>query len=102
MKAKESITISGITAGTYYQVTELSRDGYRITANGEKGYIVSGKIQTGEVKPASFVNTPDYELPETGGPGTIWYTLGGLLLIAASGFFLLYRYMRGKEEFESS
>ena len=102
MKAKESITISGIPAGTYYQVTELSRDGYRITANGEKGYIVSGKIQTGEVKPASFVNTPDYELPETGGPGTKWYTLGGLLLIAASGFFLLYRYMRGKEEFESS
>ncbi|MDD6043462.1 MAG: fibro-slime domain-containing protein [Eubacteriaceae bacterium] len=100
MKANEKILVSGIPAGTYYRVTELTTEGYRITANDERGYIVSGKIQTGEVKPASFVNTPYYELPETGGPGTIWYTLGGLLLIAASGFFLLYRYYkRGKEEF---
>ncbi|MGM9608116.1 MAG: fibro-slime domain-containing protein [Oscillospiraceae bacterium] len=90
LKKDESITISGIPAGTFYRVTELTTEGYTVTVNGNEGYIVSGKIETGAVKPASFVNTPvGYELPSTGGGGTFWYTLGGLCLMA--GALLLYR-----------
>lgn len=37
------------------------------------------------------VNTAGYELPDTGGPGAVWYTIGGLLLMAAAGGLLLYK-----------
>ena len=46
---------------------------------------------------------PGYVLPETGGAGTYLYTMGGLLLMAAVGIFLLYNHKpRGKEDFSSS
>lgn len=90
LKADDTVTISGIPAGTFYRVTETeeSRAGYKVTVNNNEGHIVSGKIETGAIKPASFVNTPYYELPSTGGGGTEWYTAGGLCLMAAAG--LLY------------
>lgn len=37
------------------------------------------------------VNTAGYELPDTGGPGAVWCTTGGLLLMAAAGGLLLYK-----------
>lgn len=37
------------------------------------------------------VNTAGYELPDTGGPGAVWYTTGGLLLMVAAGGLLLYK-----------
>ena len=94
LKAGDTVTISGIPAGTFYRVTETeeSRAGYKVTVNDKEGYIVSGKIETGAIKPAAFVNTPYYELPSTGGGGTEWYTAGGLCLMAAAG--LLYVGMR--------
>ena len=96
LKRDQNITISGIPAGTYYRVEELSHDGYYTTVNGNEGYIVSGKIETGAIKPASFVNTPYYELPETGGVGTLWFTLGGTaLMLAAAG---MYRYKKRRRE----
>lgn len=94
LKRNETITISGIPAGTFYRVTELSTAGYQVAVNGNEGYIVSGKIETGAIKPASFVNTPYYELPSTGGPGTLGYTLGGLAVMA--GAFWIYKNQKGK------
>ena len=82
---------------------ETSHEGYHTTVNDNKGYIVSGKIETGAIKPASFVNTPYYELPETGGGGIIPYTAGGLLLMLAAGGLLFYKHLkRRKEDFLSS
>ena len=92
LKAGDTVTISGIPTGTFYRVTELTTEGYKVTVNGNEGYIVSGKIETGAIKPAAFVNTPYYELPSTGGGGTEWYTAGGLCLMAAA--LLLYAGMR--------
>ena len=45
------------------------------------------------------VCTLTYMLPETGGAGTQWYTMGGILLLAAAGLLLLYkiRVQCGKE-----
>ena len=98
LKADESVTISGIPAGTYYRVTELSTQGYHVTVNDNEGYIVSGMIETGAIKPASFVNTPYYELPSTGGAGTGSYITGGLLLTAAASVLLLYNHKKRRKE----
>ena len=98
LRADENITISGIPAGTFYRVTEAeeSRAGYKVTVNNNEGHIVSGKIETGAIKPANFVNTPYYELPSTGGNGTVWYSAGGLCLMAAA--VLLYGRIRSREK----
>ena len=94
----DTVTISGIPAGTYYRVTELSTQGYHVTVNGNEGYIVSGTMETGAIKPASFVNTPYYELPSTGGAGTGPYITGGLLLTAAASVLLLYNHIKRRKE----
>lgn len=85
----ESATISGIPAGTYYRVTELTTQGYQTTVNGAEGYIASGTIENGGTKPAAFVNTPFHELPQTGGPGILWYTFGGAAAIAAAALMYI-------------
>lgn len=96
-------TINGLPAGTYYKVEERNTEGYSVTANNTSGYIVTGTIETGSIKPASFVNTPLHELPETGGPGTTMYTIGGLLLLVGAGLLLVYKdKKRRKEDFASS
>ena len=38
-----------------------------------------------------------YELPDTGGAGTILYTAGGLLLMAAAGCSLVYYHSRRRK-----
>ena len=44
-----------------------------------------------------------YELPNTGGAGTVPYTMGGLLLLTGAAFLLLYNHTkRRKEDFASS
>ncbi|MDI9241145.1 DUF7601 domain-containing protein [Fusibacillus kribbianus] len=93
LKASEFATISGIPAGTFYRVTERTTEGYKTTVNGKEGYIVKGTIENGGTAPAEFVNTPFFELPETGGPGTWLYTLSGIVLMAAA---LLYKFLRRK------
>ncbi|MDD6046640.1 MAG: fibro-slime domain-containing protein [bacterium] len=98
MHQNDVVTISGIPAGTFYRVTELSTQGYHVAVNGKEGYIVSGTIETGAVKPASFVNTPYYELPSTGGAGTGSYITGGLLLTAAASVLLLYNHKKRRKE----
>ena len=102
LRAGKTATINGIPAGTFYRVTEVSRDGYQVTANGSEGYIVSGTIETGAVKPASFVNRPYHELPNSGGAGTTLYTIGGLALVLSGGILLYIRTKRRKEDFASS
>ena len=88
LRQNESITISGIPAGTFYRVTELSTEGYHTTVNNNKGYITSGTIETGAIKPASFVNTPYYELPSTGGVGTQSLTIAGAILLLVGVAFI--------------
>lgn len=102
LRQNEKVVIGSIPAGTYYKVTELTTAGYVTTVNGNEGYIVAGTIEEGKETPAAFVNKPCYELPNTGGIGTIPYTVGGILLISASGFLLYIHIKRRKEGIASS
>lgn len=39
-------------------------------------------------------NSPIYDLPSAGGPGTFWYTVGGTLLMCLAGMLALYKNKR--------
>ncbi len=81
-----------------YVVKEVSVPDYVTTYENNDG-ITTGVIT---VKNKS-TKPPTYELPETGGPGTIMYTMGGMLLMSVAGILLLYRKnKRRKEGFASS
>ena len=79
-------------------------------ANAAKLYtLVSGEGFTGTTTDSTTVvitNTRDknaeYELPETGGPGTIWYVLGGMLLIVSAGILLVYNHSKRRKEDSAS
>jgi len=87
----------GSTVYYYYYVKEKETTNY-VTTYENNGGITSGIITVTNTEK----NTPAHELPETGGPGTRPYTLGGLLTLFA-GCLLLYRNKkRGKEDFASS
>lgn len=66
-----------------YTVEEAVIDGYQATYQSADGVV-------------TITNTENevYTLPETGGAGAAPYTIGGLLLTAGAGFFLLYNYFK--------
>ncbi len=114
---------TGISDGTYYLEEVKSPDGYHalakplqltfknakvtLNAQGQSGkYSVSeGVLDTATNRFTYTVTVPNYTdqlLPETGGSGTILYTVGGLLLMTAAVTSLLYKKKkRGKEDFAS-
>ena len=97
LKKDQTALISGLPAGTYYRVTELTTEGYTTTVGENEGYIAAGTIGKGGTAPANFVNTPlAYELPVTGNTGPLKYTLEGLFLTAGALFLLHKIKTRGK------
>lgn len=101
--AYPSTTLSDLPAGSYTITETKAPAGYygvsgTISFTVENGAVtINGKLPSGvaftgsgtEDNPYTFTvtNTPGVELPSTGGAGTLPYTMGGLLLMAAS---LLY------------
>lgn len=74
----------------YYIVKEtVTIPGYRTT------YLNNGGIKTGIIY---ITNQKEEEqsitLPETGGTGTYWYTMGGVLLIAGAAFLIYKKHMQ--------
>ena len=74
----------------YYIVKEtVTISGYRTT------YLNNGGIQTGIIY---ITNQKEEEqsitLPETGGTGTYWYTMGGVLLTAWAAFLIYKKHMQ--------
>ena len=93
----------------FYAIVETDSDGFLPTYSG--GEIIEITVDNGspvkavkvdsaffnteteedaEIPVITITNVPGVELPKTGGPGTILYTTGGLLLIAAAIFLLFY------------
>ena len=117
-----SMTVFQLVPGMiYYLVETKAPDGYKLLNEPVAITVASNGTVTvmyGSDAGTAWTVTPDdtdryvwtikvpnssgYELPATGGPGNILYTIGGLLLIVA-GMLLLYKKNKcRKEDFASS
>lgn len=103
MTAGPWILVVEENTATLYPATE-KEDGTLTKNSGETGTTLSVSGSDPIVFSATISDQPwGYELPNTGGAGTQLYTMGGLLLMAAAGFILLYSHTkRRKEDAESS
>lgn len=85
----------------YYAIGEAVPTGFVVTYNGETltarvgegdtaEYVTMVKvvITDGAAQKVTIKNAPTITLPETGGPGTILYTTGGLLLMMTAAYLL--------------
>lgn len=76
-------------APVYYTVKEVSNlGGYTVS------YLNNDGIQSGEITIINKQNEEVITLPETGGTGTYWYTMGGVLLIAGAAFLIYIKHMQ--------
>lgn len=75
----------------YYSVEEVSvPTGYSVSYINNNGIIVGGNEMV-------IINKADKKpivLPETGGTGTYWYTMGGVLLTAGAAFLIYKKHMQ--------
>ena len=69
------------SVGNNYQV-KAAYDTLTVTATDKNG----NKLAWNNI----IINNTQYRLPNTGGPGTTLYTIGGLLTVLAAGCLLLY------------
>lgn len=77
-----------ITVAKDGSLTVKDATGSAVTVDTTKETDAEGK-ETGVVTYSYyFKNTPMYELPSTGGIGTYWYTIGGMLLMMAAALIL--------------
>ncbi len=98
-------TVERIPQGTYTLAETKAPNGYLLSdaswtvdTTGTEPAVTAGGT-TIEVKKTTddqgittysfqFENAPNYELPSTGGIGTYWYTIGGILLMMAAALIL--------------
>lgn len=102
--ATGAFTIQGLDSDTYYLTETAAPAGYnvlksaievKVSDKGEVTYIYDGVTATGTVK---VENKTGAELPSTGGIGTtVFYVVGGLLVVAA-GVLLVTRKRMSKSE----
>ena len=80
-------------APVYYTVKEDSNlGGYTVS------YLNNDGIQYGEITIINKKNEETITLPETGGTGTYWYTMGGVLLIAGAAFLIYKTHAERRQE----
>ena len=100
----ETVSISGLPDGADVSITETNSDGYSVgwKVNGQDVY---GKSVTcsitgysDRIATVTCTNTTGYELPDTGGTGTIPYTTGGFLLLTVAAILLLYIHTKHRKE----
>lgn len=89
-----NVTINALSPATYYLVETKSPDGYKllekpvrisltrhtVMVEDDTG-LIEGSSESVEVPTLTVKNKPGYQLPETGGNGTLLYTLGGMFLM---------------------
>ena len=104
----EKVTITGLPVGAQVSIKETNADGYSVGwgVNDQNSYdkSVTCSITGGDdsIATVTCTNTMGYELPQTGGAGTVPYTTGGFLLLIGAAFLLLYIHIsRRKDDSES-
>lgn len=90
-----SVTFTGLKAGTYYVEETVAPQGYNINSKKFKITISTQGIVTGDNVKDNKLVVSDFPLsvPQTGGAGTVMFTVGGIALIACAGvlFFVVMR-----------
>lgn len=92
--AKGVATFTGLKAGKYYLKETTAPAGYNINSSVYEINIAKDGKVTGEIVKANQAVVPDTPLivPQTGGMGTMMFTIGGAALIACAGvLFLIVR-----------
>lgn len=90
-----TVKFTGLKAGTYYVEETVAPSGYNINSKKFTITISTSGVVTGDGVNNSKLTVNDYPLtvPQTGGAGTIMFTIGGVALITCAGvlFFILMR-----------
>ena len=106
LKDGEYIRIQFLPVGTTYTLIEESNtkiegvlySGTEVTVDSNSttnGLEVSGTIPKNDTSEVSYINKySTYKLPETGGPGTIIYTMAGVIVLLGGAGFLYKRKFR--------
>lgn len=94
----EKVTIENLPATAIVEISETNTDGYSIgwIVKGTAVYTKTVNVPINSNSTASVVctNTTGYELPGTGGVGTMPYIAVGFLLLTGAAFLLLYVHSR--------
>ncbi len=81
----ETLTLNKIPAGTTWEINEVGADGWNpFIKYDESGALNAGNTASGDTDSNNhviFVNMLGFELPETGGRGTLIYTICGFILM---------------------
>ena len=96
LKADEYVIIDYLQHGTHYTIKETNTDGFAVSntidnGNPNQSAEVTGTTPVGKNSIVRFTNTCRPKLPNTGGPGTIWYTFGGIALVVFPSMYVAYR-----------
>ena len=105
-----TVSFTNIPSGHVYTLKETkvpagyaaNRNSYSVTVAYDKVTVtVTDSSGAAQEWNKTITNTTSYELPATGGPGQLPYTMGGVLLTAA-GILLLYIHAQRRKEDRSS
>lgn len=103
--ATGKFTIEGLGAGTYYLTETTSPAGYNQLSKpitiviAENGQITVDRIAVAEGEPVKVLNQTGNELPSTGGMGTtIFYVVGGVLVVGAGVLLVTRKRMNAKNK----
>lgn len=91
------IVVDNLPYDTTFTVTETAVDGCTVTNTVNNKPSTNGNTATGVISAANqhvvvhYTNLMSPKLPDTGGSGTLLYTIGGLLVMASAASLLLYK-----------
>lgn len=96
LKADEYVIIDYLQHGTHYTIKETNVDGFTVSntidgGNPTQSAEVTGTTPVGKNSIVLFTNTARPKLPDTGGPGTIAFTLTGGALVATATYLGFHR-----------
>ena len=93
----QHIVVDNLPYDTTFTVTETAVDGCTVTNTVNNTPSTDGKTATGVIDATNqhvvvhYTNRMSPKLPDTGGSGTLLYTIGGLLVMASAASLLLYK-----------
>lgn len=93
----EKVTITGLPATALVEISEINSDGYSIgwTVNDTLFYTKTVNVTiNSNTDSVVCTNTTGYELPETGGGGTVAYIAIGFLILTGAALLLLHLHKR--------